>query len=142
LNTRRIGNSRIRRVLALRPSGALPTGSILETLMVQLIRRESSLPAPKRQVEVRTEFDTFVAYVDLAWPECGLFLELDGQQHKGQPVYDARRETAVVATRGWLPGRFTWDEVHNIPKPTLGRVVELFNQATLRSNRSWVAKVS
>jgi very-short-patch-repair endonuclease len=51
------------------------------------------------------ESGLFVARVDLCKPEIGLFLELDGQHHKDQPVYDARRETAVVAATGMLPGR-------------------------------------
>lgn len=123
------GLNRIRRVLALRPSDAPPTESLLETLMVQLIRKETSLPAPMRQVEVRDRYDQFVARIDLAWPEVGLFLELDGQHHKDQPVYDARRETAVVATKGWLPGRFTWHEVTRASKQTATRVRDIYNQA-------------
>jgi hypothetical protein len=120
---------RIRRVLALRPPGAPPTESLLETLMVQLVRREPSLPTPSRQVVVLDRRGEFVARVDLAWPEHGIFLELDGQQHLGQPVYDASRQTAVVATTGWLPGRFTWHEVNRIPRRTCRRLCELFEQA-------------
>jgi hypothetical protein len=125
------GTRRIRRVLGMRPEGAPPTGSILETLMVQLIREHTDLPDPRRQVEVLSEHGTFIAFVDFAWPDVGMFLELDGQQHKGQPVYDARRETAVVASKGWLPGRFTWHEVTRIPVPTAQRVVAIYNQARL-----------
>jgi|GEM_PF-2272681 len=127
------GSKRIRRVLALRPPGVPPTESLLETLMVQLIRTESLLPAPQRQVIVLNKWDRFVARVDLAWPEHGIFLELDGQHHKDQPVYDANRQTAVVAARGWMPGRFTWHEVTRAPTSTLWRLRELFEQAfTLR----------
>lgn len=130
LTQRRIGNARIRRVLALRPEGAPPTGSILETMMVQLLRKDPGIPTPQRQVEVLSRFGTFIAYVDLAWPDQGVFLELDGQQHDLQRVYDARRETNVVATTGWLPGRFTWYEVTRVPFPTLRRVRELLSRAT------------
>jgi hypothetical protein len=79
------GTTLIRRVLALRPPGAPPTGSLLETLMVQLARDISGLPPPVRQFVVYDEHDEFVAQVDLCWPELGLFIELDGQQHLGQP---------------------------------------------------------
>ena len=65
------GSKRIRRVLALRPPGVPPTESLLETLMVQLIRTESLLPTPQRQVVVLNKWDRFVARVDLAWPEHG-----------------------------------------------------------------------
>lgn len=132
LTQRRAGNGTIRRVLALRGVNVPPTGSVLETLMVQLIRSNPSLPTPARQVEVRSKHGTFIARVDLAWPDQGLFLELDGQQHKGQPVYDSRRETNVIAATGWLPGRFTWAEVHDIPNTTLRRVSELFKVASSR----------
>ena len=127
------GTRRIRRVLALRADGAPPTGSRLETLMVQLIRRVEGLPDPTRQHEVLDPYGMFVAYVDLAWPEFGLFVELDGQQHQDQPVYDARRETAIVAATGWLPGRFTWHEVVHVPKSTARRLAELARQARRRS---------
>ena len=106
------GTARIRRVLALRPAGAVPTGSLLETLMVQLTRIHTRLPPAERQREVGPYL------LDQSWEDIGLFLELDGQQHLGQPVYDARRETAIVAATGWLCGRFTWTEVVRVPKST------------------------
>jgi hypothetical protein len=119
------GTTRVRRVLDLRPEGAPPTESLLETLMVQLIREHSGLPEPTRQHVVLDRFDEFVARVDLAWPHLGVFIELDGEHHKGQPRYDARRETAVVATTGWLPARFTWTEVTRIPKVTARRLLDI-----------------
>ena len=126
------GTALIRTVLALRPPGAPPTGSLLETLMVQLARDIPGLPPPVRQFVVHDEHGQFVAQVDLCWPQLGLFIELDGQQHLGQPVYDARRETAVVAATGWLVGRFTWYEVVHIPKATTRRLARLVEQARRR----------
>jgi very-short-patch-repair endonuclease len=120
------GTARIRRVLARRPPGAPPTESLLETLMVQLARTVPGLSEPVRQLEVEW------ARVDLAWPRLGLFVELDGQQHKDQPLYDARRETAVVAATGWLCGRFTWHEVVRLPTSTARRLAALADQARRR----------
>ena len=125
------GTVRMRRVLARRPPGAPPTGSLLETLMVQLIRTVDDLPVPARQYEVTDRHGQFVAYVDLCWPELGLFLELDGQWHEDQPVYDARRETAIVAATGWLPGRFTWHEVVHLERTTARRLAELADRARM-----------
>ena len=119
---------RARRVLDLRPPGAPPTESLLETLMVQLARTVPGLPDPVRQLHV----EAARARLDLAWPRLGLFLELDGQHHKDQPVYDARRETAVVAATGWLCGRFTWSEVVGLPHSTARRLGALADQARRR----------
>ena len=129
------GTARVQRVLALRPPDALPTESLLETLMVQLSRTIPGLDPPERQVVIVNEHGQFVARVDLAWPDLGLFIELDGEHHLGQPVYDASRETAIVAATGWLPGRFTWTEVVRFPHSTARRLAALVDQARRRLPR-------
>jgi hypothetical protein len=108
------GLRRIRRVLG-RRGDVPPTESLLESLMVQLTRRVG-LPDPVRQHVVTWEDGTFVARVDLCWPWLGVFVELDGQQHKDQPVYDASRQTAVVIATGWRVARFTWRQVTRTPR--------------------------
>ena len=135
------GTARIRRVRGVRPPGAPPTESLLETLMVQLARTVPDLPQPTRQHEVYDEHGQFVARVDLVWLLLGLFIELDGQHHPGQPVYDARRETAVVAAAGWLCGRFTWTEVTRYPVSTARRLAALAERARQRpsSPRTYAA---
>ena len=117
------------RVLELRPAGAPPTESLLETLFVQLAR--PILPEPVRQLWIEDAY----ARLDLAWPELGLFVELDGQHHLDQPVYDARRETAVAAATGWLCGRFTWTEVVRLPTTTARRLEALSLAAARRPGR-------
>jgi very-short-patch-repair endonuclease len=126
---------RVRRVLARRPPGAPPTGSIMETLALQLARPIPLLGELTRQHEVSSH-ELFVARIDLAALDIGLFFELDGQQHQDQPVYDARRETAVVAATGMLPGRFTWHEITRIPRATQRRMAELAAQAARRWHRA------
>jgi hypothetical protein len=128
------GAVRIRRVLALRPPGAPPTDSILETMMVQLARTVPGLPPPTRQYIVKNADDQVVAKVDLAWPELGIFLELDGEGHKGQPRYDSRRQTRVIAITGWLVGRFTWHEVVHTPKTAARDLAALLEQAQRRAS--------
>jgi len=100
--------------------------------MVQLARDVPGLGEPTRQLVIHNRHGRFVARVDLAWPELGLFIELDGEHHKGQPVYDASRETAVVASTGWLCGRFTWTEVTRYRRHTIGRLAELVEQTRRR----------
>jgi very-short-patch-repair endonuclease len=126
------GVVRIRRVLGRRPPGAPPTESVLETMFLQLARRVRNLGDPVRQLIVNDRDGQFIARVDFAWPELGLFIELDGMHHAGQPVYDARRETAVIAATGWLVGRFTWDEVVRNPVATSRRLEALVQQARRR----------
>ncbi len=126
------GTRLMRRVLQLRPPNAPPTESLLETLAVQLVRPEPSLPEPTRQYEVTTINGTFVGGPDLSWPSLGVFIELDGRQHKDQPVYDAHRETSIVIATGRLPGRFTWDDIVRRPNLTRRRLVALLEQARRR----------
>ncbi|HUQ62207.1 MAG TPA: hypothetical protein VM121_00445 [Acidimicrobiales bacterium] len=123
------GTARIGRVLRLRPKGAAPTGSLLETLMVQLARTVPDLPPPTRQFPIRDASGRIVAYLDLAWPELGLFIGLDGQHHENQPQYDASRETTVVILTGWLCGRFTWRDVVWNPTSTARRLEALADRA-------------
>jgi hypothetical protein len=106
------GVARIRRVLALRPVGARPTESRLETIAIQIARKAEGVPEPTRQFVVHNKHDDFVARLDVSWPDLGGFLELDGLGHRNQPVYDALRESAVVTATGWLPNRMTWREAY------------------------------
>jgi very-short-patch-repair endonuclease len=122
------GTVRMRRVLARRPREAPPTESLLETLMVQLARTVSGLPDPIRQHCVHNAHGDFVARVDLCWPELGLFVELDGEQHRDQPVYDAHRQTAVTAATGWRCGRFTWTDLTRLSNSTARRLAALAGQ--------------
>ncbi|MEY2469971.1 MAG: hypothetical protein QOF21_2669 [Actinomycetota bacterium] len=126
------GVARMRRVLALRPPSAPPTESMLETLAVQMCRVTAGVPEPQRQVRVYDEYREFVARVDLAWPELGVFFELDGEGHKNQPKYDAARESAVVAATGWLGIRCTWTEVRFNPVATGRKLARVLDQARLR----------
>src|SRR5207253_11088582 len=121
-----------RRVLDRRPRSAVPTGSLRETLYTPLARRVEGLPDPQRQVLVVNRHGDFVAFVDVVWINLGVFNELDGHQHKDQPVYDANRETAVVAATGWLCGRFTWDEVVRTPATTARKLAAVIDQARAR----------
>jgi hypothetical protein len=126
------GVGRMRRVLALRPPGAAATQSRLETIAVQIARTAEGVPEPTRQFVVRNRHDDFVARLDVAWPDLGGFLELDGLGHRGQPVHDATRESAVVNATGWLPNRMTWRECYGNPKWAARRMSEFIAQARRR----------
>ncbi|MEY2418304.1 MAG: hypothetical protein QOG90_984 [Actinomycetota bacterium] len=114
-------NRRIRRVIGNRGGLQLPhTDSLLETLAIQLIRTDPTLPTPTRQLRIFDPMsERFIGRVDLCWPALGIFLELDGQQHRDQPVYDAARQNKVTAATRWLCVRLTWDQVTKWPEATL-----------------------
>jgi hypothetical protein len=119
-------HDRVRRVI--RQRGGLlvpPTESLLETLAVQLIRQDPSIPTPTRQLAIYDGEGNFVGRPDLCWPELGIFLELDGQGHKDQPVYDANRQTRITIKTGWRCGRLTWTQVHDFPEGTLRDIAAL-----------------
>ena len=126
------GTARIRRVLQRRRPGEPPTESVLETMMVQLGREVPEVEWFERQYVVNDEDGLFIARLDLSRPDVGAFVELDGEQHKDQPVYDAIRQTNVVAATGWLPGRFTWTEVTRFATVTKRRLATLFRRARVR----------
>ncbi len=122
------GALRIRRVLALRPNSAPPTESLLETLMVQLIRRNPELPDPERQVIIRNKYNDVIGRVDLCWPAARVFVELDGRHHGNQLLYDTSRETAIIAATGWLPARFTWYEITRTPTAALRKLTAIYQR--------------
>lgn len=129
--SRRHGSPVIREVLALRPAGAPPTESLLETLAVQLIRT-IPVPTPTRQYEIVDEHGIFVARVDLCWPELGVFMELDGKHHRDQQLHDANRASRIVAATGWLYGRFNWREIRYDPAVSGRRLLRIIEQARTR----------
>ena len=119
-------HARVRRVIKLR-GGLLiaPTESLLETLAVQLIRLDPRIPTPTRQLAIYDDEGNFVGRPDLCWPALGIFLELDGQGHENQPVYDAVRQNRIVMKTGWRPCRLTWEQVHDYPEATLRDIAAL-----------------
>lgn len=111
------GPASLRRVLDRRPDGAEPTASELETRFLQAIR--GVVPDPVRQHPVRLPGGR-VVHLDDAWPDERVFGELDGWRWHGDRAAfrnDRRRQSAVVL-EGWLPLRFTWQDVVHDPKGT------------------------
>jgi hypothetical protein len=95
-------------MVATQPSGpgplalASPTSGVMSGAgepAGQLARRVPWLGVPVRQLRITDEHRCFIALVDRAWPVWGLFIELDGEHHKDQPAYDARRHGGAQAVR-------------------------------------------
>ena len=100
-NGRRHGSTRLRKLVDdLATRG--PTESILEARMIQLLRR-AGMPPPVRQHEVFAG-QTFIARVDLAYPEARVAIELDGFRYHSARS-DLRRDHRrlnLLQVQGWL----------------------------------------
>ncbi|WP_110206832.1 hypothetical protein [Nocardioides daejeonensis] len=80
------------------------------------------IPMPVPQFEVRDAWGRVIAFLDLAWPEYGVFLEFDGRVKYAQlarPGEDAvdvvmrekRREQRIDDRLGWDRMRVVWAEL-------------------------------
>ena len=106
---------RVRRVLALRGADVQPTGSVLETQFVQAAAVD--VPALQRQVRLDLGGGHGTVFLDLAWPELGLFIEIDGHWHDEAPARadDRNRQNEIVIAMGWRPLRYSGDDLRRRP---------------------------
>lgn len=98
-------------------------GSVLESLLRVLLQR-GGLPAPRSQYVICERDGTFVARVDLCWPDARLVVEADGFAfHSDRAAYRADRERLNALERlGWRVLRFTWEDVRSRPEHVLAMV--------------------
>lgn len=79
--------------------------------------RRFGLPQGTRQHEVAA--NGWLAWVDFAWPDVRVLVELEGYGHHGTPAdhrHDMRRQNVVVLARpGWTVLRYGWDDVVEHP---------------------------
>jgi hypothetical protein len=86
----------------------------------------AGLPAPVPQYVVTDGRGQFVARVDFAWPELGIFVEFDGkvkyaallkpgESASDVVVREKRREERIVEVTGWRCLRVTWSDLENPP---------------------------
>lgn len=63
----------------------------------------AGLPKPTTQFVIRTADGTFVARVDMAWPDCRVAVEYDGAQHWTDPAQRAKDidRLAALHSLGW-----------------------------------------
>jgi hypothetical protein len=90
------------------------------------------LPAPIPQYPIRDEQGRVLYYVDFAWPQLGIFLEVDGKEKyskhlkPGQTAADAvfkekRREDRIRELTGWRCVRICWADLEE-PDRTAMRI--------------------
>jgi len=92
----------------------------------------TGLPMPTPQVEIRDRGGRLIGRVDFAWPELGVFAELDGKEkyvkylRPGESIADAvarekAREDRIREVTGWRCVRLTWADLAS-PERTAARV--------------------
>jgi hypothetical protein len=118
----RHGTPALCEVLERRKIGEPPTGSDLETLCLQVLRR-GGVPRPQRQMAVR---DVRIAdgdhaetpvFADFGWHPLLFVVETDGlMTHKTreQQLYDIHRQNYIIDC-GYDLRRFTWTHVTRTP---------------------------
>jgi very-short-patch-repair endonuclease len=69
---------------------------------------------------------------DLAWPEVGLAVEVDGWETHGtrEAFQDDRERDALMVAMGWRVLRFTWDDVVNRPSYVLSVIRRTLSRIT------------
>jgi very-short-patch-repair endonuclease len=119
-NARRLGVGMLRAMLVLRQPGRA-IGSDLETIFFRALRA-AGLPLPVAQHPVMTERG--LAYIDFAYPDVKLALELDGFERHGtrQVFEDDYERQAALEELGWRFRRFTWKQVRTDATGTAIRV--------------------
>ena len=113
------GCARARDVLPIAdPRAESPMESVLRWLL-----HGAGLPVPDLQYVVRDGAGTFLARVDLAWPEQRVLVEFDGDLHRGRDVFvnDLRRQNRLVAA-GWTVLRFTSADVLGRPDDVIAEI--------------------
>ena len=93
---------------------------------LRLVLIAGRLPWPVTQYKVTSPDGTFVARLDLAYPEHRLGIEYEGDHHRSRYTYqhDLRRMNALHAS-GWTVLRFGAADVYRHPR----RVIETVRAA-------------
>jgi very-short-patch-repair endonuclease len=115
----RHGAPGLREVLRRRRHGEAPTGSDLETLNLQVWRRDRRVPRPERQWPVLDPEGDVAAIADFGFPPSLFVVEDDGlethSKTKEQQQYDLNRQNRI-SDAGHHFRRFTHADVTRRPK--------------------------
>ena len=97
-----------RRIVDRRMQG-LVGDSILESVLLALLH-DGGLPAPELQVEIAVD-GSFVARVDVAWPDRGVVVEADSVKwHLNEASFEAdKAKRNRLRLAGWLVHEVTWE---------------------------------
>ncbi|MBA2313303.1 MAG: DUF559 domain-containing protein [Actinobacteria bacterium] len=120
----RNGTANMRRLLEARTDGYRPTESRLEDAFLRLLRKHDLL-LPQRQREVRRR-SQLIGRIDFVYVEARIAIELDGYGfHSDRAAFQRdRARNNQLALEGYLPLRYTWDDVHKRPLRVIAELSE------------------
>lgn len=98
----------------------------------------AGIPLPQTQLEIHGPDGRMIARVDAAWPELGVFVEIDGRVKYDDPWggldpsevlwREKRREDEIRAVTGWRCLRVTWADLEH-PRRLIRRLRALLTRA-------------
>jgi hypothetical protein len=114
------GLVQLRRVLPMVDGGA---ESPYET-RTRLVLLAHGLPHPQTQIEVRGDWGTVLARIDMGWEEWKVGVEFDGAHHWTDPTQRTRDidRLAELEARGWIIIRVSADLLRYRPEVVIARV--------------------
>jgi len=113
-------------VLDARQDDGVAPRSRTERRVDELVGR-SGLPAPQKEYPV-PGWELGSGFVDRAWPEVKLILEVDGRSWhaREQSMAQDRARDRAAAAEGWLVIRVLSDEVRDVPDRVLADIVAAY----------------
>ena len=131
LGAGRRGCKMVLRILANRHPELARAGNGFEARALRLLQRAG---APPPRVNYRVRSGGRMRYLDLAWPELMILVELDGRgPHSSRRVFDddRARQNALVAD-GWTVFRLTWTALQHDPEAALAPILAAIDAARVR----------
>ncbi|MEZ5169442.1 MAG: DUF559 domain-containing protein [Acidimicrobiia bacterium] len=127
LGPHRPGRARMDLVLDRRPEGDAVPESYLETRFAQVVRK-AGLPEPERQV--RVESRNRIAYLDFAYREARVAIEVDGYEgHGGRSAWQAGLERMNrIGEVGWQVLHFSSTDIERRPDRVAEQVLTALNR--------------
>lgn len=129
-------SANLKRVLHAYVPGQGRTDSELEADFFELIAKRTPLPPPERQRNAPG------GRVDFLWREQMIIVEVDGYDaHKGRIAYrDDRARDRRQRREGWLPLRYTWEDVALEPDEVAEDVMSAWSSRSIEAmTKSYVA---
>ena len=141
--TPRSGQAMLRQLLQARSDGALPTGSLAETMALQALRKVGFNPTTQARIDVRMGQQPLIFWADLADLDRGLIVEIDGlEAHGSASAQDRDHRRQNVVTEALTMLRFSATTVLDNPRSMVTEVLRRRNHLRVTPNQWRVGAVN